>query len=82
MFLGNIWTRGSGSIGLAGFEGTTGKVGAVALELASKAIGAWAGLGGTIGGWTGRGLLLGGVWVGWNISAALGFGGGLGWTGA
>jgi len=81
--LGNIWTRGSGSIGFEGFEGTTGKVGSVALELASKAIGAWAGFGGTIGCWTGGGgLLMGGVAAGWNISAALGFGGGLGWTGA
>ena len=49
MFLGNIWTRGSGSIGFEVFGGgTIGKVGSVAFELASKAIGAGAGFGGGI----------------------------------
>ena len=38
MFLGNICTRGSGSLGLlGGLEGTTGSVGSVALEFASRA---------------------------------------------
>ena len=82
MFLGNIWTSGSGSIAFAGFWGTIGKVGSVALELASKAIGAGVGLGWTIGCWTGVGLLMGGVCAGGTISDALGLGGGLGWTGA
>ena len=64
MFLGNMATRGSGSLGLLGFRGTVGRVGEVALEFASSAMGAMEGLG-----WNCWGACLGGEGAGRGASS-------------